>query len=161
VPHLGGRGRVVAAPDRGRVAVQIGALRTTVAVSDVRLAPAASLPRRPEPKQASRPRERASAAAFTGLVEHIDDKAPARTVDATLDLRGSRVDEGLAAVDRFVDDSVMAGREVVFVIHGHGTGALRAAVREHLDRTRAVSRWRPGYPGEGGDGITVAWLDVT
>jgi DNA mismatch repair protein MutS2 len=49
---------------------------------------------------------------------------------------------------------------VVFVIHGHGTGALREAVREHLKLHAAVARFRPGQEKEGGDGITVAWLDV-
>jgi DNA mismatch repair protein MutS2 len=86
--------------------------------------------------------------------------APARTSDATLDLRGMRVDDALSEVDRFVDDSLLAHREVVFVIHGHGTGALRDAVRVHLKMHAAVARWRPGQEKEGGDGITVAWLDV-
>ncbi len=75
-------------------------------------------------------------------------------------MRGSRVDEALPEVDRFIDDSLLAHREVVFVIHGHGTGALREAIREHLKLHAAVSRFRPGQEKEGGDGITVAWLDV-
>jgi DNA mismatch repair protein MutS2 len=48
----------------------------------------------------------------------------------------------------------------VFVIHGHGTGALRNAVREHLAMHAAVSKWRAGKDSEGGDGVTVVWLDV-
>jgi DNA mismatch repair protein MutS2 len=87
-------------------------------------------------------------------------EAPLRTADATLDLRGERVDDALRAVDRYLDESLMAARPVIYVVHGHGTGALRSAVRAHLGAHPAVSNLRPGEDGEGGDGVTIAWLDV-
>jgi DNA mismatch repair protein MutS2 len=151
---LGGRGTVVAAPERGRVTVQIGALRTSAAVEDVRIddrkaKPGGSVKRRAEPEPAPAP-TRADA----------EELAPARTADATCDVRGQRVDDALVEVDRFLDDSLLAHREVVFVIHGHGTGALREAVRVHLDMHAGVARWRAGQEKEGGDGVTVVWLDV-
>ena len=92
-----------------------------------------------------------------------DDEGRAflRTRDATLDVRGERVDEALASVDRFIDSSLLAMREVIFVIHGHGTGALRSAIRDHVKLHSSVEKWRPGEPGEGGDGITVIWVDVS
>jgi DNA mismatch repair protein MutS2 len=86
------------------------------------------------------------------------DLAPARTPDATVDLRGERVDDGLVKLDRFLDDCVIEEREVVFVIHGHGTGAMKAAVRQHLGAHRAVAKTRAGTMREGGDGVTVVWL---
>jgi DNA mismatch repair protein MutS2 len=156
----GGRGPVVAPPERGRVTVQVGPLRTTVAVEEVRLddrpvvRSKAEPPRRRTPA-APRPIPRAADGTPPG-----QDLAPARTGDATLDVRGSRVDEALSDVDRFVDDSLLAFREVIFVIHGHGTGALREAIREHLGMHAAVTRVRPGQEKEGGDGVTVVWLDV-
>ena len=82
------------------------------------------------------------------------------TRDNTLDLRGERVDDGLSRVDRFLDESMLSVRDVVFIIHGHGTGALRSAVRERIKLHPAVERWRGGTLQEGGDGITVLWLDV-
>jgi DNA mismatch repair protein MutS2 len=88
------------------------------------------------------------------------DLAPARTADATLDLRGERVDDALNATTRFVDECLLASREVVFIIHGFGTGALRSAVRDHIAALPGVVRWRPGQEKEGGDGVTVVWLDV-
>jgi len=154
----GGRGQVVAAPERGRVTVQVGPLRTTVSVEDLRLddrpapQPSRSAPpvkRRPAPPQAQ-----------VVLSEVKEDLPPARTSDATLDVRGSRVDDMLPEVDRFIDDSLLASREVVFFIHGHGTGALREAIREHLALHAGVARFRGGHEKEGGDGITIAWLDV-
>jgi DNA mismatch repair protein MutS2 len=44
------------------------------------------------------------------------------------------------------------------VIHGHGTGALRNAVRQHLKAHRAIETFRAGEQNEGGDGVTVAFL---
>ncbi|MSP17181.1 MAG: endonuclease MutS2, partial [Myxococcales bacterium] len=89
-----------------------------------------------------------------------EDLAPTRTPDLTLDVRGERVDDALARLDRFLDDALLGSREAVFVIHGHGTGALRDAVRRHADGHMGVSRLRPGAPRDGGDGVTVIWLDA-
>jgi dsDNA-specific endonuclease/ATPase MutS2 len=85
-------------------------------------------------------------------------KVTARTIDSTVDVRGQRVDEAVASVDRFLDESLLAGRDSAFVVHGHGTGALRSAIRTHLTTHRAVETFRPGEPSEGGDGITVIFL---
>jgi DNA mismatch repair protein MutS2 len=156
VASLGGRGQVVAAPEKGRVAVLIGVLRTTVSVEDLRVddKPVSKVPA---------PRRRAAAATVSsgsaGLPPDAD-LAPARTADATLDLRGERVDDALNATTRFVDECLLASREVVFIIHGFGTGALRSAVRDHIAALPGVVRWRPGQEKEGGDGVTVVWLDV-
>jgi DNA mismatch repair protein MutS2 len=43
-------------------------------------------------------------------------------------------------------------------VHGHGTGALRDAIRKELRESRYVAHFRPGTSGEGGDGVTVVWL---
>jgi len=85
-------------------------------------------------------------------------KATARTIDSTIDVRGQRVDEAVANVDRFLDESLMASRDTAFIVHGHGTGALRQAVRAHLSGHKAIETFRPGEPSEGGDGVTVAFL---
>jgi DNA mismatch repair protein MutS2 len=82
----------------------------------------------------------------------------ARTFDTTLDVRGNRADEAVAQVDRFVDESLLAGRDAIFVVHGHGTGALRTAIRSHLSSHQAIEKLRPGEQNEGGDGVTVAFL---
>jgi DNA mismatch repair protein MutS2 len=83
-----------------------------------------------------------------------------RSAGATLDLRGARVDEALDAVDRFIDDSLLAEQPEIYIVHGHGTGALRKAVRSHVRAHKCVSSFRPGERNEGGDGVTVAVLDV-
>jgi DNA mismatch repair protein MutS2 len=47
---------------------------------------------------------------------------------------------------------------VIFVIHGHGTGALKTAIRTHAAQHKAIEKWRAGEAEEGGDGVTVLWL---
>ena len=70
-------------------------------------------------------------------------------------MRGQRADEALRQVEAFLDRRALDGADSIFVIHGHGTGALRKAVREYLANSRYVARFRPGGPGEGGDGVSV------
>ena len=137
--------------------VKVGGVRMTVKVEDVRLG-VAKKPR-PAAKPAARAPERKRAGA-AGEADR-DEKSGARTRDNTLDVRGERVDEALGRLDRFLDQSLLGERDVVFVIHGHGTGALKAAVRDRAASHPAVEQMRPGTTEEGGDGVTVLWLDVT
>jgi DNA mismatch repair protein MutS2 len=75
-----------------------------------------------------------------------------------LDLRGQRVEEVLPRVDKYLDDAFLAGLEQVRLIHGKGTGALRQAVRRQLHNHALVESHRPGEHGEGGSGVTIAYL---
>jgi DNA mismatch repair protein MutS2 len=141
----GGEATVVQPPQGGRVLVQAGALKTAVAVADLRIAPPKKGPAAGAP-----PRKGAvvPAAAVTA------GPSPFRTVDNTVDLRGERVDDALARLDRFLDQSIGRGEDVLFVWHGHGTGALRAAVRQALADHPAVARVAAASPDEGGDAGT-------
>jgi len=76
----------------------------------------------------------------------------------TLDLRGQRADEALVELEAFLDRTALEGADAVFVIHGHGTGALRKVVREYLATSPYVERYRAGGTGEGGDGVSVVSL---
>ena len=60
--------------------------------------------------------------------------------------------------EQFLDRCVGRGLRVAFLIHGHGTGALRKEIRDALRASSYVERSRPGEPREGGDGVTVVWL---
>jgi DNA mismatch repair protein MutS2 len=82
----------------------------------------------------------------------------ARSVASSLDLRGARVDEALDALDRYLDDAALAGLDKAVIIHGHGTGALRDAVRSRAAGHPLVKKTRPGERGEGGDGATIVEL---
>jgi DNA mismatch repair protein MutS2 len=76
----------------------------------------------------------------------------------TLDLRGQRADEALIELAAFLDRTALEGADAVYVIHGHGTGALRKVVREYLATSPYVARFRAGGAGEGGDGVSVVSL---
>ena len=77
-----------------------------------------------------------------------------------LDLRGMTADEAMGAVDRYLDECLVAGLGEVTILHGKGTGVLRGVVREHLGRFHFVRGFRDGHQEEGGDGVTVVRLDV-
>jgi DNA mismatch repair protein MutS2 len=81
-----------------------------------------------------------------------------RVVPASLDVRGARVDEALELVERYVNDAAVAGATRISVIHGHGSGALRDALRAQLADHPLVKTWRAGDRGEGGDGATIIEL---
>jgi DNA mismatch repair protein MutS2 len=74
------------------------------------------------------------------------------------DMRGERVEDGLAKLERYLDNAYMARLPWVRIIHGKGTGVLRDAVRNLLRHHPAVAEFRNGETGEGGDGVTVAKL---
>jgi DNA mismatch repair protein MutS2 len=75
-----------------------------------------------------------------------------------VNLIGQRVEPALEVLDAYIDQALLSSRKEVRVIHGHGTGRLRQAVREHLRGHRGVSQLRSGAPNEGGDGATVVTL---
>ena len=72
-----------------------------------------------------------------------------------LDIRGKTVEDGLDALELFLDQASLAGFAEVSVIHGHGTGALKSAVRDFLKTSPYVKTFRAGGDGEGGDGISI------
>ncbi len=80
------------------------------------------------------------------------------SVDIELDLRGQRVEGGLANLERYIDSAFLARMPWVRIIHGKGTGRMREAVRKALRQNPHVASWEEGKDGEGGAGVTVARL---
>ncbi|MBE7709767.1 MAG: endonuclease MutS2 [Cyanobacteria bacterium SIG32] len=77
------------------------------------------------------------------------------TVSSTLDLRGYRVEDALDSLEFYLDKASLANLSVVSIIHGHGTGALKSAVRDFLSTSPYVAKFRPGEDAEGGDGVSI------
>jgi DNA mismatch repair protein MutS2 len=142
--RLGTLATVDTEPERGLVRLRAGALRMTVPVADVE--PAAKGARPAGAKREARSSHTAR------RVEAV------RTPSNTLDLRGTRADDVGARVDAFLDFMLGEGESVGFVLHGHGTGAVKAAVREHLGASSYVEHSRAAEPDEGGDAFTVFWI---
>jgi len=134
---------VLEAPSRGEVPLRIGAIRLRVALADLAL-----VDKKAAPARSARVPQRALP------TPGIPDRAR-RTGDNTLDLRGTRVEDAAGLLDAFVDRLLSSGEDAGFVLHGHGTGALRQAVREHLGGSTWVGHVEPADKDEGGDAFTM------
>ncbi len=125
----------------GEVEVQMGSFRARVKVEE--LSPAG--------RAAPAPAERAPAAwSYT--------PGPAVSVATELHLRGLRVEEALEQLQDYIDNAFRAGMPWVRIIHGHGTGAMRRAVREALSGHPLVRALESPPQEQGGAGVTVATL---
>ena len=136
---LGVEGTVLAPPDeKGEVRLQAGMMKFTAELSQLRLirqAPA---------------KEKTTVKAKTGMMT--------RTVKSECDVRGMNLEEALDAVSLYLDEAVLAGLNEVYVIHGKGTGILRAGIQQDLRKNKHVKSFRRGMYGEGEDGVTVVTL---
>jgi DNA mismatch repair protein MutS2 len=133
---------VLEPPDRrGRLAVRVGAARTVVPRERVTRVLAAGPPK-------ARP-----AGGVTLRREVADEPS-----SLECDLRGLRVDEALERADAALQRLLGRGGGRVTFIHGHGTGALRDAIRTWLRGVPGVEKFEPGGAREGGNGVTVAIL---
>lgn len=88
--------------------------------------------------------------------QHIDRQFKAFPME--LNLIGMRVEEGMAALDHYLDQAVYHRVKNVRIIHGMGTGALRNAVWSNLRKHPQVKQITSAGPGEGGLGATLVEL---
>ncbi len=139
VASLGGVQGTITRLDPPHAYVQAGAGNIKVKLSDLRLV------------QGAKPKKEQKKASFS----RANGNAAVRN---ELDLRGQYGDDAWFMADRFIDSAIMAGYETVTLIHGKGTGALRAALWQHLKNDRRVVSYRSGRYGEGDLGVTVCEL---
>ena len=130
--------------DSDRLRIQVGAIKLVLRSVDVEPARAPKLKQQPRPRKA----KGASAALPTAV----------RTSGNTLDLRGERVEDALSKVDAFLDRLLNMGEEAGFVLHGHGTGALKSSVRQHLQASSYIEHASAADADSGGDAFTIFWL---
>lgn len=129
------------APDEKKVLVQAGIIKTRVPVENLRLLNHKT-PNRKERRSGTRT-----------VPKRAD--APVMT---EVDVRGQDSVEALMSVDRAIDAAVLSGINQLTIIHGKGTGVLRAAVQQHLRRHPSVRSFRLGVFGEGESGVTIVEL---
>jgi len=144
-----GEGEVLEAPRKGKVAVRVGAMKLSAALADLELSTTAP------PKVQPKPRARGEAGLGVAPLA-----VPVRSQDVILDLRGKRVEVSLDELDGFIDALLQRQEEGGYVLHGHGTGAMKEAVRNHLGAHACIRHARPAERDEGGDAFTVFWLAV-
>ena len=136
---LGVEGTVLAPPDeKGEVQLQAGMMKFKAPLAQLRMI-------RQEPEKA-----KTTVKAKTGMMT--------RTVKSECDVRGMNLEEALDAVSLYLDEAVLAGLNEVYIIHGKGTGILRAGIQQDLRKNKHVKGFRRGMYGEGEDGVTVVTL---
>jgi DNA mismatch repair protein MutS2 len=135
--------------------VQLGALRMRVALHDLQVGGQAQA-EETSPAAGKKSKQTAETRQETKTPAQIFHSSPG----IELDLRGHRVDEALDALEDYLDKAFLAGLPSVRIIHGLGTGAVKQAVRKALRHAKQVKTWKVGTYGEGGDGVTVAYLDI-
>ncbi|MBT3320022.1 MAG: endonuclease MutS2 [Clostridia bacterium] len=132
----GVKATVLKAPKDGKVFVQAGVVKMSVALSEVEVAA--------KEKQISR---------LGGFKRDMS-----QPVSMEVDLRGLSLDEAVMQTDKFLDESFIAGRGEISIIHGKGTGVLRAGIRDFLRTHPHADKYREGKYGEGEAGVTIVTI---
>ena len=140
VLSMGLDGTVSTLPNaKGDLYVQMGILRSQVNIKDLEIIA------QPKPSNDNFSR--------TGTGKMKMSKSA--SVSTEINLIGRTTDEAISLLDKYLDDAYLAHLPNVRVVHGKGTGALRAAVHKHLRRLKYVSSFRLGEFGEGDAGVTI------
>ena len=153
VRGFSGPAEVIASPDAsGTVEVAVGDFRLRVPQEQLELPSEAGAPSTEEAARGRWGRPVGEVSTPTG-----EQVRPSSLPAVDLDLRGHRVEEALEKLEAFLDRAVLDGHSQVRVVHGEGTGALRRALRERLERHSLVLSWSI-EEGRRGDGTTVVEL---
>jgi len=152
VAGLKAQGSIIELSGSNQALVSVGSVKTRVKLSDLRIID--SVPGEKEKLSG----KTVSGSGSVGIDAAADDEAPFSTDTNTCDLRGLRADEAVERCEKFLDETLHDERKVAFFIHGHGTGALKSAIRKYLADSAYVSKFRAGARNEGGDGVTVVWI---
>ena len=133
---------VLKAPDGdGNVQVQAGIMKMNVRVTEVR----------PLKKQKQEKKPSGRPAGAKGAARELRVQA----APSEIDVRGLCAEEAILEVDQFISAALMSKLPAVRIIHGKGTGTLRAAIQNHLKRNKFCKTVRNGVFGEGEMGVTV------
>ncbi len=143
VVSMGLTGTVHSLPDsRGEVDVQMGIMHSKVRLKDLELI-----------------EEKAPATVKkAGVARGAGAYSKAASISPELMLIGMTVDEAVMKLEKYIDDACLTHLTQVRIVHGKGTGALRAAVHQSLKKNRLVTSFRLGEFGEGDAGVTIVEL---
>ncbi len=141
------KGTVSSLPNaKGDLYVQMGILRSLVNIRDLELLDETSVSG-PGLETESKNRTRTGG----GKIK----MSKSLSISPEVNLIGMTVDEAIPILDKYLDDAYLAHLPQVRVVHGRGTGALKAGVHKHLKRLKYVAEFRLGSFGEGDTGVTI------
>lgn len=136
IPSLDQDATVLAKPDKkGNVYVQSGIVKLTIHIS--------KLEKTEKEKKAQK------------IIVNSRVKSKSQTISSEINLLGNTVDEAVNTLDKYLDDAYLAGIAEVRIVHGKGSGALRAGVHQYLKNHPHVKSYRLGIFGEGDTGVTI------
>ncbi len=136
--------------DEGEAEIQIGVLRVRAKLNELQLV-----------EVVDNGDNEKSAGQSTGKVTRSGgNEVRQESPGIEINLRGQRADEALEALERYLDSAYLAGLPFVRIIHGKGTGKLRQVIREALSHNPNVKSYEAGRGNEGGEGVTIAKLDL-
>ena len=138
---LGTKASVIAINKDGTYQLQAGILKMNVKPDEVYLLEHEN----PYKEKAARPAHSGREMKMTAALSEVD-------------LRGMDCVDAVIVVERYIDEAMRSNVSTVRIIHGKGTGALRAAVQQSLRKNKFVKKFRLGVYGEGEDGVTIAEL---
>ena len=143
VISLGLKGTVSTLPDnKGYLFVTLGVMRTKVKLDDlIKL----------DEEEITAPNLKRTSSGKISMAKSL-------SISQEINLLGKTVDEACNELDKYLDDAALAHLETVRIVHGKGTGALRAGVHKYLKRNKHVKSFRLGEFGEGDAGVTIAAL---
>ena len=154
-PSLNVVGIVVSGPDsRGKCILQSGSMRVSVMKDSLRYPLSEPIS---EVTGGTKKGRRIAPHNNGGHAEQIRANRASSTMPEVM-LIGMKVDEALEALDHYIDNCYLSNIMTVRIVHGKGTGALRAAVTNSLKQDKRISKFRLGTYGEGEDGVTIAEL---
>ena len=136
---LGTKASVIAINKDGTYQLQAGVLKLTAKPDEVYLLENDN----PYKQKAGRP-------------QHSGREMKMTAMSSEIDLRGMDAVEAICVLDRYMDEAMRSNLKSVRIIHGKGTGVLRAAVQQNLRKNKFVKSFRLGVYGEGEDGVTIA-----
>ena len=139
---------VAPADSKGYVQLKVGMMKMRAPLSDLRTLTATQQLVKKEQKKLERKKSMREA--------RVD--ITTRAVRQELDVRGMALDEAIPEVEKFIDDAMLSSLGEVSIIHGNGTGVLRAGIQDCLRRHPCVSSFRLGRYGEGETGVTIVSL---
>ena len=140
IKSMGMKATVISKTDDGILTLRAGIMNVTAREDEVLLL------------ENEKPQTPKTSASRTGGAMHSMSIAP------EIDLRGMESIDAVIAAEQYLDSAVMAKMKTVTIIHGKGTGALRAAIQQMLRKNKAVKSFRLGRYGEGESGVTVVEL---
>ena len=140
IVSMGIKAEVIEAGADGSLILQAGIMRVNAKQNEVRLL-----------EQSGKKETRKAVAGHQANLRSV-------SVSSDIDVRGMMTDEAVPIVERYIDSAVLGKLNTVTIIHGKGTGALRAAIQQSLKKNKQVKSFRPGRFGEGEMGVTVVEL---